>query len=144
MGRLIVLVVIGLIAVAGFSAYRSSQRPATQAPHGGVTLFSPMTYKQAVESAKGKLLLVDATATWCGPCQMMERDTWPDAALTSWVQDNAVAVQLDVDQDAQSAKDLGITGMPTVILLKDGKELGRLVGYAKPDALLSWLQSKAG
>jgi thioredoxin 1 len=144
MGRLIVLVVIGLIAVAGFSAYRSSQRSATQPPHGGVTLFSPMTYKQAAESAKGKLLLVDATATWCGPCQMMERDTWPDAALTSWVQDNAIAVQLDVDQDAQSAKDLGITGMPTVILLKDGKELGRLVGYAKPDALLTWLQSKAG
>jgi thioredoxin 1 len=148
MGRLILLVVVALLAVAGYTAFRNSQQRAAAGSagaggHAGVTLFSKMTYKEAVEASKGKLLVVDATATWCPPCQMMERDTWPDATLTSWVKDNGVAVQIDVDQDPTSARDLRISAMPTVILFRDGKELGRTQGYMTASEMLNWLTTTA-
>jgi thiol:disulfide interchange protein len=142
------VVILCLVLLAVATWYRGTQirgsRGSTHAAHVKVEIFSDLTYPQAAEAAKGKLLLVDATASWCPPCRAMEEDTWPDSALTAWVKERGLAVQVDVDDDGKSASELGISAMPTIILFRDGRELGRTSGYMDPQELLSWLKSTAG
>lgn len=83
-----------------------------------------------------ELLVVDFTATWCGPCRMvapmMER-------LATENCDRAKVVKLDVDQHREAAKDLQVRSLPTVLLFKAGKEVERLIGskpYDEFDAAL--------
>ena len=108
--------------------------------------FSSVTYSQAQDQAKkdGKILIVDFMATWCPPCKKMERETWVNPDVNDWIKKNAVAVQIDVDKDEKTSQDLGIEAMPTVIIFKDGKEVGREVGYQSPEELLKWLNNAKG
>jgi thioredoxin 1 len=110
------------------------------APHGELP-FSKLSYVEARDAAKaqGKLFLVDATATWCGPCKQMERDTWPLAEVGAWVAAHAVAVQIDVDAQKDIAKELQIEAMPTIIVFRDGTELDRHTGLLESAELLTWL-----
>jgi thioredoxin 1 len=104
-------------------------------------VFSDMSLQQAREKAGGeKLVLVDATAEWCPPCQLMDRTTWVDERLVNWLEANAIAIQLDVDEQRELARELGIRAMPTMIVYRDGEEVDRIVGYRDADAMLEWLE----
>lgn len=92
---------------------------------------------RAVES--GRLLLVDATALWCRPCRQMDRTTWVDDRVVNWIDEHAVAVQMDVDREKDRARKLRIEAMPTMIVFRGDQELDRVVGYRSADELLAWL-----
>ncbi len=49
-----------------------------------------------------------------------------------------VAVQIDTRENPRLAARFNITGIPTVVLLKDGREVGRVSGFMERDALLAW------
>lgn len=69
--------------------------------------------------------LVDFYADWCGPCRMME------PVLTQFASENTgkVAVgKLDIDSSQKVTQNFQVTSIPTLILLKDGKEVKRIVG----------------
>ena len=114
-------------------------------PAAAPKVFSTLPYEQAQSLARTdhKLLLVDATATWCGPCQKMEQTTWRDEQVAAWLAAHAVAVQVDVDAQGELARQLGIEAMPTLIVFRDGSEVVRRMGYLAPDELLAWLEPLA-
>ena len=80
-----------------------------------------------------KLMVIDFTATWCGPCKFMEPTIKEFANRYSEVE----FVKIDVDKFTEVAAEFGVEAMPTFILVKRGKEVDRLVGAKKDD-----LQSK--
>jgi len=104
-------------------------------------VFADETYEAALGIAgrAGKLLMVDSTATWCAPCKVMDRVTWQDPAVERWVAEHAIAIQFDVDEQAELAQALAVRAMPTVIVFRGGTELDRVVGMKKPAELLTWL-----
>ncbi len=104
-------------------------------------MFSKSTFEasQAQAKTEAKLFLVDATATWCGPCKKMDKTTWVDDKVVAWMKQNAIAAQIDVDAQKETASALKIEAMPTIIVFKDGKEHDRIVGYKSADELLEWL-----
>ncbi|KAI9007619.1 thioredoxin-like protein [Hyaloraphidium curvatum] len=75
-------------------------------------------------SNPGRLVVIDAFATWCGPCRFIA----PKFEQLPREFPEAVFVKMDVDQLQQSAAKLGITAMPTILYFKDGQKLTSVVG----------------
>jgi thioredoxin 1 len=72
-------------------------------------------------------VLVDFTASWCPPCRVMK----PVLAELAAERDDMRVVQLDVDAHQRTAAQYGVMAMPTFLVFRDGREVGRLVG-ARP------------
>ena len=69
--------------------------------------------------------LIDFSAVWCGPCKMLAPVL---EQLAERYDGKAVVAKVDVDEQRELALSLGISAVPTVIFLKDGKEADRKVG----------------
>ncbi|MEU8551652.1 thioredoxin family protein [Streptomyces roseoverticillatus] len=81
-------------------------------------------------------VLVDVTAPWCGPCAFLTpvlEDTVEarGAALTG--------VKVDVDRAAWAQERFGVLGVPTVLLLREGREVFRFSGVATRRQIEGWL-----
>ena len=95
--------------------------------------------KETLEAtlAKGKLMMVDFWAEWCGPCQMLGPVI---ESLADQYEGRAVIGKINTDEEQALAMSFQITGIPTVIFFKDGKEIDRLVGVMPPDAFIQVLE----
>jgi len=81
--------------------------------------------------ADGSLMIVDAYATWCGPCKVIA----PKLVEYSEADHKDVRFyKVDVDEVPDVAKELGIRAMPTFVLFKEGAEVETIVG-ANPKAI---------
>ena len=80
-------------------------------------------------------VLVDFYADWCGPCKMMAPAV---DALARERQGRALVAKLDTEAARRTATAFGIRGIPTVIVFRGGKEVGRRSG-AMPLAELGTL-----
>ncbi|KKU63847.1 MAG: Thioredoxin [Candidatus Amesbacteria bacterium GW2011_GWA1_47_16] len=92
------------------------------------------------EKIKTGVTLVDFWAEWCGPCRIAA----PVIEELSGEYAGKVNVgKVDVDAEPELAGKYGVMSIPTVILYKDGLEIGRQVGFAGKPGYLQLLQ-KAG
>ncbi|GLT63712.1 hypothetical protein SLA2020_362560 [Shorea laevis] len=76
-----------------------------------------------------KLLVIDFTATWCGPCKRMEPVIQDCAAKYNDVQ----FTKIDVDKLDDVARSFGVDTMPAYVFLKKGKEIDRVIGAQKDE-----------
>ena len=86
------------------------------------------------ESIASGVTLVDFYADWCGPCKMI---TPILEELAGDLEGKASIAKVDVDSSQETATHYGVTSIPTLILIKDGSEVDRVVGVRDKDALLS-------
>ncbi|WIA21555.1 hypothetical protein OEZ85_000751 [Tetradesmus obliquus] len=75
----------------------------------------------------GKTVIVDFSATWCGPCQMIG----PIFVKLSEQYPIAVFLKVDVDQNAAVAQECGISAMPTFQVFQAGSKVDEMVGASK-------------
>ncbi|MCA9529682.1 MAG: thioredoxin [Myxococcales bacterium] len=84
-------------------------------------------------------VLVDFTATWCGPCKMV-------APLVDELADEyegrVRVVKLDIDESPGTASKYGIRGVPTLLVFKDGRPVAQQVG-AIPKTAIAQLMDRA-
>lgn len=77
--------------------------------------------------------LLDFWAPWCAPCKM----TAPIIEeLEKELEGKVEVLKINVDEDQAEAAKYGVMSIPTFIVLKDEKEVGRKVGFTSKEELL--------
>lgn len=92
------------------------------------------TFKSSIANG---LVLVDCWAEWCGPCRMVA----PVLEDLSKEYSGKVTIKkLNVDDNQQTAQDLGIQSIPTLLLFKDGKLIDKVIGALPKAQLKNFLE----
>lgn len=85
-------------------------------------------------------ILVDFTATWCGPCKalapVLER-------IADTERGRVAVVAVDADAAPAIANRFKVRSYPTVVAFVGGKEVGRVVGLTSRERLLALLPARA-
>ncbi len=90
-----------------------------------------MTFQEVIKS--GKPVLVDFYATWCGPCKIMS----PILKQTKdAVGEKATIIKVDVDKNREAAEQFQISGVPTLMLFKNGEVRWRQSGVVPMQTLV--------
>jgi thioredoxin:protein disulfide reductase len=137
-----ILIITAIAAVA--LASRSCSAPAVP------VCFDPLrTMPEAAARAadSGRPVLVFVTADWCEECRTLKRGALNSGRVTDWISVNTEPVYLDVtraasgDTDAQAAMSrLNVDAPPAIVLLRRGREVGRVAGAPGSKALLESLK----
>ncbi|XP_021747961.1 thioredoxin H2-like [Chenopodium quinoa] len=98
-------------------------------PPAVVEIHSTDQWSSHLESSKNsdKLMIVDFSASWCGPCQYME----PIVKDLSTKYRDVEFVKIDVDELSDVASEFEVDAMPTFVFFRKGKEVDRLIGANK-------------
>ena len=83
-------------------------------------------------------VVVDFHAEWCGPCKMMAPDI---EAIADEMAGKVKFAKLDIDHNNETASRYGITGVPTLIMFKEGKVVNQQIGRMTRPALKSFVES---
>jgi thioredoxin 1 len=75
-------------------------------------------------TSTGKVL-VDFWASWCGPCKALAPTL---EELSTEYTGKVSFIKINVDENQETAKTFGIRGLPTVVLMENGKALESIVG----------------
>ena len=94
-------------------------------------------FEKEIKSS-GKNSLIQFSATWCNPCQMLKKII---SELSDEMSDKLNFFYIDIDSELNTATRFNIRGVPTLILMdKEGNEKIRKVGATTKANVSSWLQ----
>ena len=89
------------------------------------------------EMAGKVLVLADFFSTTCGPCKMLGcvlKDVEKEFG------DDLTILKVDFDQNKDLTAEYGVTGYPTLVLLKEGEEVGRLQGLQQKPVIIKLVE----
>jgi thioredoxin 2 len=121
---------------------RRGERPVCGRCKTPLAATGPVTVTDAnfvseVEAA-GLPVLLDLWAAWCGPCRMIAPVI---EQLAAELAGRVKVGKLNVDENPQTAARFGVRSIPTLLVLKDGREVDRLVGALPKPEILSRLRA---
>lgn len=96
----------------------------------GVLKISNDDFKKEVLD-ETKIVLVDFYADWCAPCKMLA----PIVEEVAKENQNVKFVKINVDESPNLAMEYDIMSIPTLIVIKKGKEINRMVGLVDKSEL---------
>lgn len=86
------------------------------------------------------LVVVDCWATWCAPCRAIGPIV---EQLAKEYSGKVVFGKLNVDENPETTQRFGIMAIPTLLVMKNGNEVDRIVGLAPKDQLAAKINTYA-
>ncbi len=90
------------------------------------------------EAKKSEVAVVDFSATWCGPCQMLAPVL---EQVSSSLGDRVDFYNVDVDDAPELAGEYKVQSVPCLILMKNGELVDQSVGFKPEPAIKGWIES---
>jgi protein disulfide-isomerase len=135
--RPVLVVLTVLVLMLAFSNFRKRATP-----HDNLPWRKDLNAAKQEAAAANKPLLVYFTATWCGPCQSMARDVWPQPQVATAL-GSVIPVKIDVDEHPDVARSFDVNAIPRLQLLHpDGAPGPTREGLITADQLVAFLQSR--
>jgi thiol:disulfide interchange protein len=111
--------------------------------------WTPINLASAAALRSHRPILYEFSAEWCGPCHVLEREVFMNAALAAKINDGYIAVQVvdrqrEEGHNAPAVQQLidryGITAFPTVVIAAaDGKPRDKAIGYGGRDRFAAFI-----
>ena len=93
---------------------------------------------QADVLGSSKAVLVDFWAEWCGPCKAIGPSL---EEIADEMADTVTVAKLNIDENPDTASKLGVRGIPTMMLFKDGEVASVKVGAIPKSQIVDWINS---
>lgn len=85
-----------------------------------------------------KVTLIDFWAPWCGPCKIMNPII---DELEKELGEKIEIQRVNVDEEPAKSSQFGVMSIPTYVVMKEGKEVGRKIGVTPKAELAKLIQS---
>ncbi len=118
------LIVVGLLTSVNLNAQTSESKIKT------------LTESDFTAGTKSGVVLVDFYADWCRPCKMMKPVL---EEVAGEYQSKITVASVNTDNNKNLSAKFNISGIPCMIVMKDGKEVKRIIGYREKSQLLAEL-----
>jgi len=103
----------------------------------------PLSQAKKTAIATNKLILVDFTAVWCGPCKRMETESWNKEEIQE-LSSLYVFVKIDIDMYRNIATSFSIKSIPNIFILDpNGEVIHQISGYQTKEKLKGFLEEYA-
>ena len=89
-----------------------------------IKVVSKSNFNEEIESG---VVVVDFFAEWCGPCKMLSPVL---EEVQSELMGQVKIIKVNVDENLSLASQYSITNIPALVVLKDGNEVDRLIGFS--------------
>ncbi len=103
-----------------------------------VHVFNDLNFEQEVLNSSGPVL-VDFTATWCGPCKRLAPIV---DEIAEEVKGKVKVGKLDIDESPLTASKMGIRSVPTLIVFRDGKAAAQHLGLTTKAKILGLVEAE--
>jgi thioredoxin 2 len=110
--------------------------PVSAAGNGAPITVTDSNFPNEVERSEVPVLL-DLWAPWCGPCRMMGPVV---EELASQLAGRVRVGKLNIDENPATAARFGVSSIPTLLVLKSGREVDRIVGLQPKEKIAQRLE----
>ncbi|MCR1841134.1 thioredoxin family protein [Murimonas intestini] len=100
-------------------------------------MLKEITEKEYEQYRGSSLVLADFFSSTCGPCKML---SYVLKDIEAQYGDSLIILKVDFDENKELVEEFQVTAYPTLILLKEGKEVERMQGLAAKPAIIKMIE----
>ncbi|MBC8153188.1 MAG: thioredoxin family protein [Bacteroidetes bacterium] len=139
------LVLLGLVTNLNWTVAETTDPTRAKGDTKGIQ-FEETSWKEVLKKAKAeqKIIFLDAYASWCGPCKMLQKNVFTKKEVGDYFNKQFINVKMDMEkgEGPALARTYPLEAYPTLLFIDgNGRVMKKVIGYQSPEQLLSIGQS---